>query len=128
MPRTKKGGLDKPKNKATPHTTKPLTQAEVMTKLAVLDIQDKQIRNATVCALIGHSSIRTFSWGYNYCGRCEAQLGDSLAGIWKVSGHYIEGHDDEECLDNLQKMTWRDKLYVPKKIYTPSIKQPKGKG
>lgn len=94
-----------------------MTKAELLDKLRIVGGDTSQ-RNSVTCALIGHSRIRTFCFGYNYCARCEAQMGDSLGGTFKVSDEYIEGHTDKECLANLLKMTWKDKLYVPKKIYS----------
>lgn len=94
-----------------------MTKQEVIKKVKLLEPESKEQRNSIVCSLIGHSRIRTFFFGYNYCARCGAQLGDSLGGTWSVDDHYIEGHDDKECLKNLKKMKWQDKLYVSKKIY-----------
>lgn len=94
-----------------------MTKQQLLDKLKVVAPETKEQRNEIVCALVGHSRIRTFFFGYNYCGRCSTQLGDSLGGSFKISDEYIEGHTDQECLENLAKMGWQDKLYVPKKIY-----------
>lgn len=100
-----------------------MTKKELMKKLKAVEPDSKDQRNEIVCSLIGHSRIRTFFFGYNYCGRCGTQLGDSLGGVWKQTDEYIEGHDDEDCLKALLKMDWRDKLYVPKKLYTIKDKE-----
>lgn len=36
---------------------------------------------AVFCAVFRHSRIATCWFGYQYCGRCGAQVGDSLAGV-----------------------------------------------
>ena len=100
-----------------------MNKQELLRKLKLLEPESKEQRNSLVCSLVGHSRIRTFFFGYNYCARCGAELGDSLGGAWKVSEEYIEGHDDKDCLLNLERMTWKDKLYVPRKIYQPPVDQ-----
>lgn len=102
-----------------------MRKAELLKKLKILEPQSTEQRNSIVCSLIGHSKIRTFFFGYNYCGRCKQELGDSLGGIWKQTVEYIEGHTDEECLNALKNMGWEDKLYVPKKIYSAKSKEDK---
>ena len=98
-----------------------MTRSELSAKLKVINPESKQQRNKLVCALIGHSRIRTFFFGYNYCARCEDQLGDSLGGVFKVSDEFIQGHTDKECLDSLKAMDWKDKLYVSPKIYGEAL-------
>lgn len=88
---------------------------------------------ASVCALIGHSRLRTFCLGYNYCGRCGAQLGDSLGGSFQVRAEVMQGHTGKEegctCKTNSKRLTWRDKYLVNKLWRWPTLgfKPPKGK-
>lgn len=35
---------------------------------------------AMLCAWLGHSRAFTYCFGYVYCARCEAQVGDNLGG------------------------------------------------
>lgn len=105
-----------------------MTEKQLETKIKLIEPKDKETRNSLVCALIGHSRIRTFFFGYNYCGRCGAELGDSLGGAWEQTDEYIEGHDDPDCLEALSKMGWQDKLYVPKKLYVRTPTNSKNKG
>lgn len=73
-------------------------------------------RKRAVCGLVGHSKLRTFCFGYNYCGRCDAQIGDSLGGSWKATNEVIQGHDGTldgcHCPENFKKLTWRDTYLV----------------
>lgn len=71
------------------------------------------IRKSTICALIGHSRITEFFFGYHNCARCGAQLGDSLASTYDSSNNVILGHDCKECQENIKTLTWRDTLNAP---------------
>lgn len=89
------------------------TKADLMKVMKSIPIKDKAQRNSIVCSLIGHSWICTTFFGYRYCGRCGAQLGDCLGsydpGAKKC---VIIGHKCETCVANYKKCTWKDKLYV----------------
>lgn len=91
---------------------RPETRASLHAKLKALDPADGGARNAIVCALIGHSSIVTYCFGYVSCSRCEAQLGDTLAGAYSLKDSVIVGHDCARCQTNYSKLGWRDKLYA----------------
>lgn len=88
-----------------------MTLAEVKRRIAGLRGEQ---RKSTVCALIGHSRIVTFCFGYANCGRCGAQVGDSLGGVWSgAESSVIIGHNCKVCRKNYKSMTWRDKFLVP---------------
>ena len=70
-----------------------------------------KIRRVT-CALIGHSRIIDTDFGYVHCARCDARIGDTLAGAYDMDGRFIVGHNCEKCRTNYRAMTWRDKLFV----------------
>lgn len=87
------------------------TQAEVMRRVDGLSDDE---RASVVCALVGHSRIQTHCFGYYYCGRCGAQVGDTLAGVYpEALEAVIVGHKCERCVDNAKTLTWRDRLYAP---------------
>lgn len=90
-----------------------MTRAELRRKLKALGPLDKDTRNTVTCALIGHSGIHTGCMGYFYCGRCGTQVGDSLMGSYNGKDTVIIEHDCSTCRKNYEKLTWRDKLYVP---------------
>jgi hypothetical protein len=86
---------------------------ELLRILAKIPIKDKSQRNEVICSLIGHSRICTAFWGYRHCGRCGAQLGDSLGGVdYGAKEAVIIGHNCSICRENYKKCDWRDKLYV----------------
>lgn len=94
-----------------------LTEQELMQKLAALgDITEEQ-RNEVVCALIGHSRIQTFCFGYYNCARCGAQMGDNLAGCYPQAANVvIVGHAGgkcPKCHENYEKLGWEDKIFCP---------------
>lgn len=68
---------------------------------------------AVFCALFGHSRIITQCFGYVHCARCEAQLGDTLAGAYPADKCVILYHDCDKCRENAKALTWRDRLLVP---------------
>lgn len=69
---------------------------------------------ATVCSLIGHSRISIHCFGYRYCARCEALVGDSLGSIdTGAEQAVIVGHNCPTCRANFEKLTWQDKVYAP---------------
>jgi hypothetical protein len=92
----------------------PTTKKDLLKKLKALALHTNDDRNEVVCALIGHSRIQTTFFGYFYCGRCEAQLGDSLGSIYPDAEKVVlVGHNCKTCRANYKNMTWRDKLYAP---------------
>jgi hypothetical protein len=65
---------------------------------------------AIICAVLRHSNIETFCFGYHYCGRCGTQLGDSLAGAY--SNPLVVGVecDCDNCRANYRLMGFTDKF------------------
>lgn len=78
-------------------------------------IQGLQPEQATavVCALIGHSRIVTTCMGYVHCARCNAQIGDTLAGASSTQSNVIVGHDCPTCRENIKTCTWVDTFMTP---------------
>ena len=89
------------------------TKKELLKVLSKIPYKDKSQRNAIICALIGHSRICTTFWGYRYCGRCGALLGDNLGSVdFGAKNAVIIGHNCKICRENYKKCDWKDKLYV----------------
>lgn len=66
------------------------------------------------CAFFRHSRIQEACFGYFTCGRCGAQLGDSLASIYPEAANVvIIGHNCKRCRENYKKCNWIDKFLVP---------------
>lgn len=87
-----------------------LTEIGLKRKLSALgNISDGQ-RKAVACSLIGHSKIVTTFFGYVYCGRCDAQIGDTLAGSFDLRERVVSGHDCEQCRKVEKTLTWRDRF------------------
>jgi len=90
------------------------TEKELLEILQPMSFDDKDHQKKIICALIGHSKICTTCWGYRYCGRCTAQLGDSLGSVdYGIGKAVIIGHDCDVCKENYKKCTWKDKYLVP---------------
>ena len=62
------------------------------------------------CAVFGHSDLIDGCIGYMYCGRCSAQLGDTLGGIYRNERAVIRGHGCDTCRENWTKMPMRSRL------------------
>lgn len=90
-----------------------MTRKKVISLLGSIPYSSIEQRNKIVCALIGHSKISTYCFGYRYCGRCGALVGDSLGGsdYGKLKAVII-GHICSLCKKNYKMCTWKDKLYV----------------
>ena len=91
---------------------KQLTKKELLVKIKAMGKIRKEQRNEIICSLIGHSHIVDGCMGYVHCGRCGAQIGDCLGGIFDLTNYVIIGHNCKECRKSYKKFTWRDKLYV----------------
>jgi hypothetical protein len=70
---------------------------------------------AVLCAIFGHSNIVTGFFGYIYCGRCEAQIGDTLASVWRNDKAVVIGHDCEICNANRRRLRLVDRLLIKAK-------------
>lgn len=91
-------------------TTTELTQQDVEARIAGLD---EETQRRTVCAMVGHSDVVTQCFGYVHCARCEAQIGDTLGGIFDLTSCVIVGHKCETCQTNYEKLDWRHKFMTP---------------
>ncbi len=89
-----------------------LTQDELEGKLAALGEITEPERNRITCALIGHSRIVTYCFGYVSCARCGDQIGDTLGGMTSLEHSVVVGHACDICRANYQKLDWQDKLFV----------------
>lgn len=88
-----------------------MTKAEVMKRVQGLSDEQKK---AVVCSLVGHSRIVTGCFGYVYCGRCGAQVADSLGGVNSDAENQVRvGHNCKVCRKNYAALDWRHKLFAP---------------
>jgi len=71
---------------------------------------------AIFCIFFGHSNIIETCFGYVHCARCDAQIGDTLAGCYSNTKAVIVGHNCKECKENYKKLTWKDKFLAPNPI------------
>lgn len=84
------------------------------TEITLEEVQDRikglpsETQRAVVCALVGHSRIKDTGFGYVYCGRCEAEVGDTLVAAYSIKEDVMIGHNCETCRLNYQSLTWRD--------------------
>ncbi|KKK68228.1 hypothetical protein LCGC14_2946170 [marine sediment metagenome] len=105
----KKPQRKKPKFRKQNFSVK-LTRTQVLVRLKGLPSGQQK---SVVCALMGHSRIVTTCFGYVYCGRCEAQVGDMLAGVFcGAQEAVIVGHDCATCRSNYKVLAWYDKFLV----------------
>lgn len=87
-----------------------MTQDEVQARLDGLD--GAQAR-AVCCALIGHSRVQNVCFGYWTCARCDAQVGDSLAGAYNATNAVAVDHHCDTCRENVATLTWVDTWLLP---------------
>jgi hypothetical protein len=91
-------------------TTKRITQGDVLERIKGLSVETQK---AIVCALVGHSRIVQSCFGQITCARCDAILGDTLAGCYDLKDRVIVGHNCPHCREVYATLTWRDKLLAP---------------
>jgi hypothetical protein len=102
------------------------TEEELIKDLELLGITDEEQKKEMTCALIGHSRIQSYFFGYYNCGRCGDQLGDSWAGSYSNAEKVvIIGHDCPVCRKNYETMTWKDKLFCPDPFTKPAEEENK---
>jgi ribosomal protein L37AE/L43A len=90
---------------------KKVTLKEVKERIKGLD--DKTAKHI-VCALVGHSKIQNFCFGYYTCARCGAQVGDNLGSIYPgADTAVVVGHNCSICRKNFKKCTWKDTFLSP---------------
>ena len=88
-----------------------MTRAEVRRRIKGLDPSDAK---AVVCALVGHSRIQTHCFGYYYCARCDAQVGDALGSVYSgATKAVVVGHNCATCRKNAKALTWCDMMLAP---------------
>ena len=88
-----------------------MDEAEVNRRIEGLPTEQAQ---SVICALVGHSKIETICFGYHYCARCGAQVGDTLASVYSGAEEAIVvGHNCEVCRENYAKLDWRSKMLAP---------------
>ena len=89
-----------------------MTKAEVLRRIRGLP---KDQRNPVVCALVGHSRIHEYSFGYIHCARCGAQVGDVLMGDYpdRQATVIVSHAHCATCQRAAAAFTWRDSLYAP---------------
>lgn len=88
-----------------------ISQAEVQRRIEGLD---EATQKRMICALVGHSKIQDYCFGYYYCARCGEQVGDSLGSIYPDAENVvILDHDCEICRANYKKCGWQDTLMTP---------------
>lgn len=91
-----------------------MTEQELLGRLEALGPLSDEQRNQIVCALIGHSLIQSYCFGYFNCARCGEQVGDSLVGIYpNAEKTVIVGHDCALCRENYDKLGWEHKIFTP---------------
>ncbi len=87
---------------------------ELKGKIKLLGLTDKEQIKNVICSLIGHSRIHETWFGYHYCGRCGAQLGDTIGSIYPFAEKAVViGHNCDKCKANYLECTWKDKYLVP---------------
>lgn len=98
-----------------------MDEAELKQKLEALGLEEGDPRiPGIVCQLIGHSRIQTYCFGYYSCARCDAQVGDSLGGVYLGAKQtVVVGHNCETCRDNYSKLGWQDKFMCPDPFAVP---------
>lgn len=88
------------------------TREDLVRKLEGLGEITAPERNRITCALIGHSRIVTYCFGYISCARCGDQIGDTLGGMTSLENSVVVGHACDICQANYEKLSWQDKLFV----------------
>ena len=63
------------------------------------------------CIWTRHSRIIETCFGYQYCGRCMEEVGDTLGGIG-IGVCVVIGHNCDACKENYKGMTFLDKFLV----------------
>lgn len=89
------------------------SEKELQKKLDALGLDDDEQIKRVVCSLIGHSNIQTMCFGYVYCSRCDAQVGDTLGSFYENEKQVVVGHNCDICHKNYKKLSWKDKFMAP---------------
>ena len=89
-----------------------MKKSELLLKLKSVEPISEEQKKSIVCSLIGHSRIVSACFGYIHCGRCDTQIGDTLGGAYNASENVVIGPKCDKCVENMKKMTWKDKFLV----------------
>ena len=90
-----------------------MTREEYEAKMAALEPLTKAQRQSITCALLGHRRITEGCFGYVYCARCGAQIGDTLGGGFYDPLEVRVGHNCPTCRENYAKLGWEDLVLTP---------------
>lgn len=90
-----------------------MTREEYDAKMAALEPLTEEQRKSVTCSLLGHSHITTGCFGYVYCARCGAQIGDVLGGCFYDPLEVRVGHNCPVCRANYEKLGWESKVLAP---------------
>ena len=64
------------------------------------------------CIKNGHADYISMCFGYVHCGRCNEQIGDTLAGIYDTTNKMLIGHKCKKCSEVKSKLNKLDKKIV----------------
>lgn len=73
------------------------------------EASDQEIKSA-LCAFFGHPPVVHTFFGYVYCSRCDAQVGDQLASVYSNKENAVKGHDCEDCRRIWKSLTPTERL------------------
>lgn len=90
-----------------------MTIEEYNAKIMGLEPLTDEQRKSITCSLLGHSHITTGCWGYVYCARCGAQVGDTLGDCFYDPLEVRVGHNCPVCRANYKKLGWESKILTP---------------
>lgn len=107
-----------------------MTKKRVLEGLKAFGDIDDDTKKAIVCALVGHSRIVQNCFGQITCARCDAIVGDALAGYYDGSNKVFMQHNCEACRAQYETLTWRSKLFAPskKEIFSDGTQKDKEEG
>lgn len=87
-----------------------MTEGEVIKRTEGLSDEQAKV---VICALVGHSRIQTYCFGYFNCARCGEQVGDNLGSTYDGNKSVIVDHDCAICRANFASLDWKHKLLTP---------------
>ena len=80
------------------------------------EVKLTQLQKAQIyCIKHGHADYISMCFGYVHCGRCNEQIGDTLAGVYDTSEKLVIGHQCEKC-DLVKRTLSKLDLEILKKI------------
>jgi hypothetical protein len=81
-------------------------------RVALATVDDAKLP-ALLCALYDHPPVVHSCFGQVTCARCDAWVGDSVAGVYDYKGVAISGHDCANCAAILSALTPVQRLLTP---------------